>query len=84
MNVICVDDEKPALDNFYLTARDFPEISSLQLFQNEEEALGWVKENHVDTAFLDMEMQSMHGLELAKRIKEINPNICIIFMTAYE
>lgn len=84
MKVICVDDEKPALDNFRLTVKDYTKIEDLQLFQDGEEALNWVRENHVDAAFLDMEMPAMHGLELAKRLKTADPNICIIFMTAFE
>lgn len=84
MKVICVDDEKPALDNFRFTVQNITGIDDLQLFQNGEDAIQWVKENPVDTAFLDMEMQAMHGLELAKQLKEICPNIRIIFMTAYE
>ena len=83
MHIIYVDDEKPALDNFWLTVKDFPEIESLHLFQKGEEAIDWVMKNHVDTAFLDMEMQGIHGLELAKKLKEIDKNIRIVFMTAY-
>ncbi|MDD6655683.1 MAG: response regulator [Lachnospiraceae bacterium] len=84
MNVICVDDEKPALDNFRLTVQDFPEIKNLRLFQDGKEAIKWSKENRIDIAFLDMEMASMHGLELAKKLKETDQNIRIIFMTAFE
>lgn len=83
MNLICVDDEKPALDNFRLTVKDFAEVDSLQLFQKGEEALKYVEEHHVDAAFLDMEMPEMHGLELAKNLKKAAPNICIVFMTAF-
>ena len=84
MNIICVDDEKPAFDNFQLTVKDFPEVDSLHLFQEGKDAVSWVRANHVDVAFLDMEMQSMHGLELARHIKEADPNISIIFVTAFE
>ncbi len=84
MNVIYVDDEKPALDNFRLTVQDFSEIKSLQMFQEGEDALRWTREHPVDIAFLDMEMASMHGLELARQLKEIDQNIRIIFVTAYE
>ncbi|MGN0432674.1 MAG: response regulator [Lachnospiraceae bacterium] len=84
MHIIYVDDEMPALDNFRLTVKDFPEIDSLHLFRKGEEALKWAEQNPVDTAFLDMEMQGIHGLELAKRLKKIDPNIRIIFVTAYD
>ncbi len=83
MNVICVDDEKPALDNFRLTVKDLKGIESLRLFQEAQEALEYAGKHSVDVAFLDMEMQEMHGLELAKNLKKIAPNVCIIFMTAY-
>lgn len=84
MYVIYVDDEKPALDNFRLTVQNFPEIKSLQLFRNGEQALEWAKENPVDTAFLDMEMQPIHGIDLARKLRQIHPHARIIFVTAYE
>ena len=83
MHVICVDDEKPALDNFRLTVASFLDIESLKLFQDGVSALAWAKEHPVDTAFLDMEMPGIHGLALALQLKEINENIHIVFLTAY-
>lgn len=83
MNIICVDDEKPALDNFRFTVMDFPEIEDLQLFQRGNDAIAWSKEHHVDAAFLDLEMQEMHGLALARELKKIVPDLCIIFVTAF-
>lgn len=84
MRVICVDDEKPALDNFRLTVKNCPEIQSLQLFQEGKEALRWMEKNPVDAAFLDMEMRDMNGIELAEKMKKINKNIRIIFITAHD
>lgn len=83
MNLIYVDDEKPAIDNFRLTTVDFPEINLLNTFQIGEEALEFVKNNIVDVAFLDMEMPGIHGLELAKKLKQAEPTIRIVFVTAY-
>ena len=83
MRVIYIDDEKPALDNFRLTAGHFPEISQLNLFQDGSKALDYAKTNTVDVAFCDMEMPGIHGLELAKKLKEHDPHIRIIFVTAY-
>lgn len=83
MHVIYVDDEQPAIDNFRLTVASFRDIESLHMFLDGEEALDWVKKNQVDIAFLDMEMQGIHGLKLANEMKKINQNIRIIFITAY-
>ena len=83
MRVIYVDDERPALDNFRLTTRNFSEISSLELFQDGMKALEFAQKDMVDVAFLDMEMPGIHGLELAKKLKAHDPDIRIIFVTAY-
>lgn len=83
MRVIYVDDEKPALDNFRLTVKDFPEIRDLKLFQNGREALEYVKDHTIDVAFLDMEMSALHGLALARKLRDLSKNIRLIFVTAY-
>lgn len=83
MKIIYVDDEKPAIDNFRLTVANFPEIGELHTFQSGEESLDFVKKHMVDAAFLDMEMPGIHGLDLARALKAQNPNIRIIFVTAF-
>lgn len=83
MHVVYVDDERPALDNFQYTVKKIPEITSLHLFQDGYEALEFVKNNLVDVVFLDMEMPEIHGLELARNLKASEPDIRIVFVTAY-
>lgn len=83
MRLICVDDERPALDNFRLTVEKFQEIGSLELFSDPAEALKWVKEHPVDGAFLDIELPGMGGLALAREMSKCNPNLRIVFLTAY-
>ncbi len=83
MHVIYVDDERPALDNFRLTAAAFLEIDSLNLFLDGNAALDWAKTHVVDIAFLDVEMPGLHGLELARELRKINSDIRIVFVTAY-
>lgn len=84
MRVICVDDEQPVLDNFKFRVHDFTQIQSLHLFADAKEALNWVKENPVDVAFLDIEMGGINGVDLARMFKEIDQDIRIFFVTAYE
>lgn len=84
MNVIYVDDEKILLENFRLTAKELPRVDSLETFGRGEDALSWAQKNTVDVAFLDIEMPFMNGIELARRLKEIDENIRIVIVTAYE
>ena len=83
MNVIYVDDERLALECFEYEARTLKEIAQLKLFDNAEDALCFARQNDVDAAFLDIEMPDMSGLLLAKALRDIHPDICIIFVTAY-
>ena len=84
MRVICVDDEPPILENFKNRVSNFTQIKSLHLFADAIEALEWVKKNSVDVAFLDIEMGGINGVDLARRMKEIDRDIRIFFVTAYE
>lgn len=83
MNVIYVDDERPAIDNFRLTTKHFPEVRTLHTFQTGEEALAFAQKNPVDAAFLDIEMPGLHGLDLARALKRHDPRIHVVFVTAY-
>lgn len=84
MNVIYVDDEKLQHTNFRLTVQGMPEVDSLETFDSSREALAWAGNHTVDVAFLDIEMPVMNGIELAGRLKELDENIKIVFVTAYE
>jgi two-component SAPR family response regulator len=83
MYIIYVDDERPALENFRLTVASIRGIRGLELFQSGYEALEWARLHVVDVAFLDMDMPVLHGLQLARLLKEVNPQIQIVFVTAY-
>ncbi len=47
------------------------------------QALNIVTENEPDIVILDMKIPGMDGLEILRRLKEMNPNIKVIMMTAY-
>jgi two-component SAPR family response regulator len=42
-----------------------------------------MKNEKCDVAFLDIEMKGMNGVELARELKKINPDINIIFSTGF-
>ena len=84
MQLIYVDDEKAALDNFRLKTEEFFQgDDKLDFFRTGEEAIEFAKKHTVDVAFLDIELPEIHGLELARKLKQMCRNVKIIFVTAY-
>jgi DNA-binding NtrC family response regulator len=55
-------------------------------FTDPEEALQSFKSNAKDYCLVlsDIRMPGLSGIQLAKRVKEINPNVKVVLMTAFE
>ena len=83
MKIMAVDDERLALSEFRDTCNEIEGIESIETFSNPMDALGYVATEKIDVAFLDIEMPMVRGIELAERLKKIDPNIKIIFVTGY-
>ena len=84
MIAIAVDDEALMLGALVAAVQASPDITSVDKFSDCEEALDFVKSNHIDVAFLDINMRGMGGLALAEKIIEARPNCKIVFCTGYE
>lgn len=84
MNVIVVDDEPLALHGIGRLVREAAEASEVREFLLPRTALAYARQHRVDAAFLDIEMPGMSGLELAKALKDENPDTHIVFATSYE
>lgn len=83
MRILVVDDEELVLeDSVYILKGILPE-AEICYTTNANEALQ-LAEEHFDIAFLDIEMPKMSGMELAVQLQKKQPNINIIFLTAYE
>ena len=83
MNIIAVDDERLALQALLDAIKKADSASSIAGFLYAEDALEFAEANLVDVAFLDVEMADISGVELARRLKRINPDINIIFATGF-
>ena len=83
MIVVAVDDERLALENLTDSIREASPAAQIHSFRYPEDAADFAKENHVDVAFLDVEMVGMNGVELAELLKLFHPDINIIFSTGY-
>lgn len=83
MKIICVDDEKLILKLVVYMCEQLPQISEVVGFSSPLEAVEYLKNNSADIALLDIEMPKMNGISLALKIKELNPDISVIFLTGY-
>lgn len=84
MKIIVVDDERIALEGLMYAIREAAPEAALQGFRYPEEALDYTRKHGCDVAFLDVEMKDMSGVELAHLLKQINPDINLIFATGFE
>lgn len=84
MKTIIVDDEILSLKRFIRLSQNIPELNITGQFTSSEEALEFAGENQIEIAFLDIEMPVMSGIDLAKALREINPDVIIVFISAYD
>ena len=83
MYFLAVDDEHLQLNKLVDCIRAVAPKDNLSFFDNPLLAYEAAKKSKFDVAFLDIEMAGMNGVELAKKLKGINPGINIIFVTGY-
>lgn len=85
LNCVAIDDEPLALE---LLSKFIEQTSFLNLigkFDNAIEALGFINQNKVQLAFMDIQMPDLSGMELARVLdgKKDSDKTRIIFATAY-
>ena len=83
MKIIVVDDEISALNTFLPNVVDDIKIECKMFMNAPRAALEYARTNRVDAAFLDVVMPDINGVDLARRLLEINPEIKIVFISAY-
>jgi len=84
MKILAVDDEKLALEMLENAITEVCPSDEIFTFRNPKDLLAFAKDNVCDIAFLDIKMRGMTGIELSKKLKDLIPNINIIFVTGYD
>jgi two-component system LytT family response regulator/two-component system response regulator LytT len=85
INVIIVDDEKPARDELGFLLKGFPEISVIGQGKNGVEALALIKEHSPDLVFLDVQMPGLDGFGVLKKLVERKMKMPhVVFATAFD
>jgi DNA-binding NtrC family response regulator len=79
--ILVVEDEPVQLDSLagFLTKQGYRVLKAA----HPEHALLTVRDNAVDIVLTDFRMPGMSGVKLLEAIKEINPSVQVIIMTAY-
>lgn len=83
-NVIMVDDNKIILCGGMRILEKVMPNASVTGFTKPTEAIEYAKANPVALAFLDIEMGTISGLDVCRKLLEINPRINVVYLTAYQ
>lgn len=88
MYILALDDERYALDSIAQELEQvFPE-AKIQEETKASSAIAWAKAlaesgEKLSYAFLDIQMRGTNGLEVARQLKIIHPQVILFFCTAY-
>lgn len=80
--ILIVDDDKSVSDFLerFLRQKGYAYVQSAS---SGEAALEIIKNGEVELLFLDVMLPGMNGIEVLRKIKEINKNIGVIMITGY-
>lgn len=84
MKFAVVDDDKAFLNYFYNSMLPYIKSNEVDFYDSPSAFLYNInnKEKYYDAIFLDIDMPSINGIELSKKVyKEINSNCLVIFIT---
>lgn len=81
VKIMIVDDEPGVRESLamILKIKDYDVVT----FEDGESAIANLKKDMFDLAFVDLRLPKMDGIEVLKKIKEIDPTIEVCIVTAY-
>jgi len=79
--LLIVDDEDGPRQSLRIVFKD---DYNVLLADSGPRALELLEQHHVDAAVLDIRMSGMSGTELLARLKELDPDLEVVMLTAYE
>lgn len=81
VKIMIVDDEPGVRESFemILKIKDY----DVTAFPEGESAVNSLKKSVYDIAFIDFKLPGMDGIQVLKKIKEIDPEIEVVIVTAY-
>ena len=84
-NVLFADDEPIVIESLqFISDHDFSGQCTCFSAENGTETVKICREHKIDIAFIDINMPGINGLEAIKEIKQFNPALVIIILTAFD
>lgn len=83
MKVVVVDDEPIMLLAMKRMLSDMEGIELIGSFQHAAEVSAFIENEHVDLAFLDIQIATANGIELARQLRLMNKELDIVFTTSH-
>lgn len=83
MKILAVDDEKFALNKLINQLNEIEFVQEVKGYNNPFTAIEEFNTYLADVAVLDIEMCGLNGIEIAKKLKEIKPDVKVIFVTGH-
>jgi len=84
IRTIIIDDERHAIREIEYFLKNYSEIEVIASYTNPLKAIEELKTQSVQVVFLDINMPQLLGIDVGSKILDINPEIKIIFVTAYD
>jgi DNA-binding NarL/FixJ family response regulator len=84
INVLVIDDHQLIIDGLKSILQDEEAVTFAGGANNMQEALGFLSSNQVDVVLCDISMPDHSGIEVAKKIRELYPDIKVLALTMHE
>ena len=86
MKIVICDDEKIYVDKVYDIVKKYCENDEISYYENAEQLLNDIENStyNNDIYILDIEIDNVNGLDIAKAIREKDTSALIIFLTNYD
>ncbi|MEG2669583.1 MAG: response regulator [Oscillospiraceae bacterium] len=83
MKTILVDDEMWSMEQFEYECKHNLSFEIIGMFKSPITAIEFAENNLVEFALLDIEMPEMNGIELGQKLKQINPEMILVYVSAH-
>jgi len=84
VKIIAADDESGVLILLRSIINKLDNVQLVGMAKNASDTLRLVKERKPDLALLDIQLPDMKGIELAEKLRELKPDLYIVFITAHK